>query len=181
MSIERKIKFHYVMYILFFILMTTFFILGVITSKNTSNSFNGSCNLKLSSIAGYLKLLSVNETQTIFNIALHSFGLAITAYILSFLSSGILGIIPLCSSFLIGGITFCTLPKNLNNISFIALELIGMVLAIFSGIIFRQKQKYGCWSMRKILVYSSILTVSLFLIYIIASCIENKLLQALWG
>lgn len=169
------------MYILFFVLIFTFFILGMITSKNISNSSSCNPNLKLSDIAEYLKFLSVDKTRSIFNIAVHNFGLAITAYILSFLSSGLLGIIPICSSSFIGGITFCTSPKNVNNIFFVLLELSGMCLAVLAGTFFREKQKSSQWSITKIIILSIVLTIFLFLIYVMASCIENELLQSLWG
>lgn len=169
------------MCIVFVVLMAIFFILGIIASKNISNSAHSDLDLKLSNIAGYLKLLSENKTRSIFNIAMHNFGLAITAFILSFLSSGFLGIIPLCSSFFIGGVTFYTLPKNTSNIFFVCFELLGMFLAVSSGMIFREKQKTMCWSIKKIIILSITLIIGLFLIYMVASCVENELLQSLWS
>lgn len=180
MNFKKKISFYNIMHLILITLAFASLILAIIVANNNS-SITSTNNMNLSSIAGYLKFLSPNKLHSIISVALHNFGLSLMAYILSLLSGGILGIFPLCSSFFICGMVIYTSPKNLSNIIFVILELVGMCLAVFGGLCFNQKRKKSNWPLEKIFFGSLILITMLFLIYITAACIESKLLQSLWG
>lgn len=180
MNILKKNKSHDIIYILLYVLMVISFVLGFWVIKWQPVNDGNTESVNLSSVIGYLKFASPNKIQSLLSIALHNFGLALIAFLLSFFSSGYLGIIPLCSSFFIGGVTIYNSPQNLSTIFFVGLELVGMYLSVFGGVYLHKKRNKSLWPLEKIGVIAAALAGVLFVIYIAAAYIESNLLQSLW-
>lgn len=180
MSILEKNKSYNIIYILLYALMVVSFVTGFWVLKWYNLDYGNTENVSLGSIVGYLKFVSPNRMQSLLSIALHNFGLALVAFLISFVSAGYLGIIPICSSFFIGGLTIYGLYQNLSTILFVCLELIGVYLSVFGGVYLHKKRIKLLWSFEKIVLISASLIGALFIIYIVAAYIESSLLTSLW-
>ena len=155
------------------------FIISLTKTRNTITTCGSTQQINVGTIASYLKFLPENKTQTIIQIALHNFALALIAYILSLFSCGVLGIAPLCSAFLVAGSVIQT-STNITTISFVTLELIGMSLAVFGGSYVFNQRKRNNLSLKKVFVISLCLTIVLVITYLFAAYIETELIQNLW-
>jgi hypothetical protein len=130
-----------------------------ILSRFQENVLNSATNL--SDIAGYLKFLMVNKDQMIMNIAMHNFVISIICFILSFLSSGILGCFFLfLNSFSIGTVLF---------------GVHDFWTVIFTSFLVK-KRKIDDFSMKNIFKISIILIAIIATIYFAAAFIESDLI-----
>lgn len=176
---KKKVSaYHVIVAILGILAFASFFIaLTNFREIEPSQSYNKSVNV--GTITTYLKFLPENKNQTILQIALHNFGLALITFILSLLSCGILGVFHLCSAFFVGGAVIRSV-SSLPEVAFVVLELIGMVIAVFGGAYIFNQRKKNNMSLKKVCIISLCFTLCLLLIYLLAAYIETGLIQNLW-
>jgi hypothetical protein len=174
---SKKINFYKVIYIVIVI----FAIIGLILPWFIFSKLEFDKNVTtLTGMAGILRFLVGNKGQMVIDIALHNFAIAIFSFILSFLSHGVLGCLYLFfNSFLIGTVLYGI--HTFQTILFTFLELSGLCVAVFGGMILAKKRNLDNLSMKNIFKFTIILNFIMAIIYFLAAFIESNLILSKWS
>ena len=171
-----KIKFNYFSVInLSMLIIPAFVFLMIYTTNINIGSTNMHFNVNLNKIAGYLKFLFASKSTMMFDIAYHNFILSLIFCLLTMFSFGLLGVFSLISTFSIAAITIKTSP-DFFTISFVILEMFGMLIAILGGNYIAHQRAKNKVSLNKMFLLIFILIITLALIYTLAAYIESDLL-----
>lgn len=181
LKIKNKIKINY-----FSIISIVFIILSILSFSisffNTGNPGSEIAEhgvdtpISLGNIAGYLKFISKDKLYMIKELAVHNFAIATLTLFLSLVTSGILSTFSIISAFYIAGAVIRS-SFNLATIGFVSLEMLGIILASIVGVYLSQKRKKEEITTKQIFLYFAITILILFIIYILAACIEANLIS----
>lgn len=159
------------------LLSVVLFLTAFLRTGKSNDALQENANISLGSIISYLRFVCGSKTNNMVAIAFHNFCIAITTYMLSLVSCGILGLVPFCSAFLIAG-TVIRSSANIYSIIFVLLELLGIYIAVFYGIYLHKRRRAFDLTLKKTCILSVNLSLVLAVIYLLAAYIECGLISS---